>query len=296
MDSRGFASLVDMTKHTYAQRLAAIVAAGFLALTGIVLIPSSASALVSVPTNVGVPSGTTLTLHAGDQTITTANTVIDGWDITGKLIIDAANVQVRRTKVRSTGVVGNGIEVKNPHGGITPSASISRVTVTGFENSVYGGNLVVTNLDVSGMGSDGFQIFSNSTVQGSYCHGGAYVSGAHADCLQIFTGVVNATIRSNYLDAGSGGSSALFIAPDLGPNSAGPVTVSGNYFNGGGWTVQSVQGTDPVSGVHYKIADIEWVDNRYGNTHAYGYENITADGLSFYDYPTNVRDDTGAGV
>ena len=47
----------------------------------------------------GVPPGTALTVKTGNQTISTAGAVVDGWDVRGKLIINAANVTVKNTIV-----------------------------------------------------------------------------------------------------------------------------------------------------------------------------------------------------
>ena len=48
----------------------------------------------------GVPAGTTLT-PSGGLTITTAGTVIDGRDITGQVVVNAPNVTIRNSRIRS---------------------------------------------------------------------------------------------------------------------------------------------------------------------------------------------------
>lgn len=244
----------------------------------------TAQATTSVPTNVGVPAGTTLTTHSGDLTVTTANSVVDSLDITGKLIINAANVTVIRTKVETTAHTGNGIEILSG-----ASANLINDTVTGFSNSVVGGNYQAVRLDISGMNDDGFKVGDNTSLIGNYCHGVYVNEGAHSDCAQLQAGETDVVIADNYFDM-TNGNSALIIAPDLGPSAYGPITVRGNFFNGGNWTVQAVNG---AAGAYHNYRT-SFIDNRWGNTHTYGYENIAE--VFFYDYATNVRDDTGAGV
>lgn len=248
-----------------------------------------AQATTSVPTNVGVPSGTSLTAHSGDLTVSTDNTVVDSLDITGRLIISAntKNVLVTRTKIRSTAHTGNGIDMASG-----TSAMFVDDTIIGFSNSVSGGNYQASGLDVSDMADDGFKVGENTHIFGSYCHAVYVTAGAHSDCAQIQAGVTNASITNNYFDA-TGGNSALFIAPDLGPSSYGGVIVSGNYFNGGNYSAYSVDG----SGGTYILYEVVFVDNKWGNTHTYNYENIARVASPWgYNYGTNVRDDTGAGV
>ena len=271
-----------MRKNT---RVAAILAVVALTIAALSFSAASASALVSVPTNVGVPTGTSLTTITGDYTVSTANSVLDAKDINGKLIISANNVLVMRTKVRSTGHTGDGITITNGYTGTT----IIDVTVIGFENSVAGGNYNAARLDVSDMAADGFKVGSNTNIVGSYCHDVYVDEEAHADCAQAQAGVVNVNITGNYFDA-TGGNSALFIAPDLGPSAYGPINVINNYFNGGNYTVQAVNG---ANGTYHNYRNV-FAGNRWGNTHVYGYENVAE--VVYYDYATNVRDDTGAGV
>jgi chitodextrinase len=50
--------------------------------------------------NTGVPAGTSLTVHNGDMTITTAGTVIDKMDIRGRVTVKAPNVVIKRSIIR----------------------------------------------------------------------------------------------------------------------------------------------------------------------------------------------------
>ena len=54
--------------------------------------------------NTGVPAGTTFTRHhAGMLTITTDNTVVDGWEVTGNIVVKAKNVTIQNCKVNFNG-------------------------------------------------------------------------------------------------------------------------------------------------------------------------------------------------
>ena len=50
--------------------------------------------------NTGVPAGTTLT-PSGGLTIGTAGAVIDGREITGQVVVNAPNVTIRQSRIRS---------------------------------------------------------------------------------------------------------------------------------------------------------------------------------------------------
>lgn len=257
---------------------------GVLALSAGMLITGvagSAQATTPVPT-AGVPSGTTLTTITGDYTASTTNQIVDSKDIHGKLIITGSNVTIINTKVETTAHTGNGIEIMS--GG---SAILVDSTVVGFSNSVAGGNYNALRLDVSDMGDDGFKVGDNTNIVGSYCHAVYVTAGAHSDCAQIQAGVTNVNLFGNYFDA-TGGNSALFIAPDLGPTAYGPLNVSGNYFNGGNFSLYAVDGSN---GTYHNMRTM-LIGNKFGNTHTYNYENAA----EYFEYRDNVRDDTGAAV
>ena len=65
--------------------------------------------------NTGVPSGVNLFVHVGDLRITTPGTVIDGWDIRGRVTVGAANVTIKNSIIRgpAAGFTGSGFLVVN---------------------------------------------------------------------------------------------------------------------------------------------------------------------------------------
>lgn len=183
--------------------------------------------------NVGLPDGTVLT-RRGSLLITQPGTVIDKADIRGPVVVDAANVVIRRSKVSGDGDMG----VYVRHG----SLLLEDVSVVGFDNSVGGDNYTATRVEVTAAGYDGFKIGDNVTIQDSWCHDMTIAGDAHADCGQVQSGVVNVMIRRNWFDITDRGNSALFIAPDLGENSPGPLVVEYNVLGGGNFTLQCVDG------------------------------------------------------
>ena len=71
-------------------------------------------------------------------------------------------------------------------------------------------------------------------------------------------------VRNNVINMVSGrevGNAALFIAPDLGPSSPGPVTITGNWLDGGNYTLFCVDGNNG----QYFVDNITITDNRFGS-------------------------------
>jgi hypothetical protein len=192
---------------------------------------STGPAPADVP-NVGLPDGTSLT-PMREQTITQSGTVINAADIDGPVVIDAENVVIRRSRISGTGDLG--IYVRRG------SLTLEDSTIQGFDNSMGGDRYTATRVEVTGANEDGFKIGSNVTIQDSWCHGLLVTNGAHSDCGQVQSGVTNVVIRRNWFD-GEHGNSALFIAPDQGPSSPGPLLVENNVLGGGNYTMQCVDG------------------------------------------------------
>jgi len=218
---------------------------------------SGGAAPTSIPT-VGLPAGTVLHV-LGNTVVTQAGTVIDGADIRGSVKIQAANVVIRRSRI--TGGAGSpGVYVGSG------SLTLEDTTITGFDDAVTGDNYTATRVEVTGMQDDGFKISSNDTIQDSYCHDIGMAVGAHADCGQVQSGLNNAIVRRNWFDPGAAGNSALFIAPDLGPTSTGPLLVENNVLGGGNFTVQCVDGNNGT----YFLGNITLRNNHFLTNSQYG--------------------------
>jgi hypothetical protein len=133
----------------------------------------------------GVPAGTTLLVHFGDQNITTAGQVIDGWDITGHLDIRAANVTVRNSRIRcnssgecehtySTGLHMSRVEI-GPDSGYAGIAVMDGNTSS--TRNVYDG------LNIHNAG-DGLRCDGGVELTNSWVHMLGFGGGLHGDACQ----------------------------------------------------------------------------------------------------------------
>jgi len=205
---------------------------------------------------------------SGPLIITEDGTVVDGLDISGNVVVKASDVIIRNSRV--TGDSGMGIDVRSG------SLVVEDTTVEGFENGVVGDHYTATRVEVTGAFGDGFKIGTDVTLQGSWCHDLAPTPTAHADCGQIQSGVENVLIRGNWFDVGNGiGNAALFLAPDLGPSSIGPLTVENNVLGGGNFSLYCVDGDDG----RYFIDAISITGNRFLRNNRYAAMRVNVPAL-----------------
>jgi hypothetical protein len=235
-------------------------------------------------TNTGVPAGTVLTAWGGG-TITTANTVISGRDITGQVTIAASGVVIKNSKIH---ISGGNYDVFVQSGSLTIQDSELYGNPTG--STIGFDNWTGLRLNIHNFPDDGVKFGSNVLLADSYIHDFATAPGAHADGGQMQGGVTNLTIRHNTILAktisGTGANAALFMAPDLGPSSNGPVTITGNLFSGGNYTVYIVDGNNG----QYFVKNISLTNNRFvRNSYQYGTVDINVT----VTRSGNVWDDNG---
>jgi hypothetical protein len=230
--------------------------------------------------NTGVPAGTVLT-PLGGYTVTTPGAVIDAKDISGQVTIAAANVTIRRS--RFTG--GN-----DQYAIYVRSGSV-RVEDSEFRGGYHTAaiafdNWVGVRLNVHDMPDDGFKLGSNATLQDSWVHDFTPESGAHADGLQMQNGVTNSNVIHNFINIA--GNAALFLAPDLGPTTNGPLLVDGNILGGGNYTLYNVDGNNG----QYFVHNITIRNNRFLRTYRYGPvdQNVPS------TWTNNVWNDTGVAI
>ena len=212
------------------------------------------------PDNTGVPAGTSLT-SSGGLRVTKANTVLSNLDIFGQVSIEAPGVVIRNCKIHGSGS-GNAIQVRSG------SVEIFDSEIYGYENGIGGDNWEATRVDIHSTTGDGIKLGSNTLVEDSWIHDLSPDSDAHADGIQVQSGIDNASVLNNVIDLSrtASANAALFIAPDLGPSSDGPLLVQGNYLDGGNYTVQVLDGD---YGKYY-IAQIAFRDNTWGHKSNYG--------------------------
>ena len=202
-------------------------------------IPAPRSTGFPDASSTGVPSGATLT-PGGGLTINAAGAVVDGREITGAVVVNAPNVTIRNSRIRSNARSG----IQNNSTGLV----IEDVEVD-CGNAV--GRTAITTRDytarrVNAHGCENvFWAEGNVLIEDSYIHGPVDydpVLDPHTDSVQIPAGASNITIRhntiyGNYVSRSSFGNSAIM----MGGNTSN-IAVRNNLLAGGGYTVYCNQG------------------------------------------------------
>jgi len=233
----------------------------------------------------GVPTGKALKA-SGDLTITADNTVIDGYNITGTVNVEAKNVVIKNSKIHDGGYFG--VYVR--------SGNVTIIDSELFNNSaaaIVFDNWTAIRVNIHGMAEDGVKLGSNTTLQDSYIHDFAGEAGAHADGAQLQGGLENVTIRHNYivpLSVATPENSALFLAPDLGPSSTGPVVIDNNLLGGGNYSLFILDGNNG----QYHQSGYSITNNHFLRNGRFGAVNVNEPASSFTAWSGNVYDDNGA--
>jgi hypothetical protein len=121
-------------------------------------------------------------------------------------------------------------------------------------------------VDVNAMTGDGVKLGSNVTLENSWIHDNKPAPGSHFDGAQMFTGVTDLAVVDNRILVDDKSTSAIFLAPDLGPSTNGPVRVERNWLAGGQYTMYCVDGSDGK----YVVKNITVADNTFEPTAATG--------------------------
>ena len=185
---------------------------------------------------------------------------------------------------RIHGSDSNGIYVRSG------SVSVYDSEIYGFENGIGFDNWSAYRVNIHGTYGDGVKLGSNVLLQDSWIHDLTPASGAHADGGQMQGGVRNLVVRHNVIDLSTVGSAnaALFLAPDLGPSTDGPVTINNNWLDGGNYTLFCVDGNNG----QYLVKNISITQNRFGRHSHYGPSRINVP----ITQSGNTWDDTGAAL
>jgi len=214
------------------------------------------------PGTVGVPAGTVLK-PVGALVVTTPGQVIDAVEVTGGIDVRARGVIIRRSRVHGSGPCAVWIR----DGG---SATIEDSEIVGGENGVGFGNYTLRRCWVHGQCGDGLKLGSGTLVEDCVIDGLRPAAGAHADGGQVQSGVTNLIVRRSTFDVSAcDGNAALFIAPDLGPSTPGPVLVEGNTLLGGNYALYCVDGNNG----QYLVGGITIRGNTLGKA-TYGTHNV----------------------
>jgi hypothetical protein len=214
------------------------------------------------PSNTGVPAGVTLT-PATRLTVTTPNQVLDGLDVRGAVKIDAPGVQMRDSRITGDDYYGIAVE--------SGSVTVTDTEISGFENAIVGDGWTAVRVNIHSVTGDGVKLGSDVTLQSSWIHDLTPGPGAHADGAQMQDEVTNLVVAGNMIEVSAAANSAIFLSPDLGPSTEGPVTVTGNWLDGGGFTLFCVEGSYGA----YVVHNIAITGNRFGFSAKYGPVRIT---------------------
>jgi hypothetical protein len=225
--------------------------------------------------NTGVPAGTALTVHRGDMVVTTPGTVIENLDVYGFIQIRAANVTVRKCRVRGTsGRANNTGLIDCNHTAVRNAVIEDCLLIPDFPSvwltGVIGKEYTARRCDVSQV-VDGFGAYNSSirtdptnvVIESNYIHDLSWFSsdpnhsdGTHNDGVQV-QGGANVTIRGNNIQCFMSQTSGTqdYVARNIGqgilvqPNTAkiANVDVSYNWLDGGKVGIYMVLGNQPGS-------------------------------------------------
>ena len=180
------------------------------------------------PSNTG-PTTTNLQPMSG-ITITQDNTVLEKVSISGTVTIKANNVTLRNFKIKTTGHYSVRI-MSGYTGTLLEDGEISGMSSAG----VYGGDFIARRLNVHDSGADGFKPTRNALIEDSWIHHMGYLSGSHADGVQMRSGS-NLTIRGNFFEMPfkkqAGYENGICIIIQTGTSSINNVRIENNWLNG----------------------------------------------------------------
>ncbi len=118
------------------------------------------------------------------------------------------------------------------------------------------------------MTDDGVKLGNNVSLTDSWLHDFTPAADAHSDGVQMQSGLTNVRISGNDIDLSTApeANAAIFLAPDLGPSSDGPITIENNRLDGGNYTLYCVDGANGT----YVVGGISIRANQFGRSARYG--------------------------
>jgi hypothetical protein len=224
----------------------------------------SSCALPNYPTAscTGVPAGTNLTIINGDLEIKTAGTVVDSKDIRGCVIVQAANVTIRKSKITCTSFYGIASYAASDDGGLL----VQDVEVDCADHNSTGisyEGLTVQRAHIHNC-ENGLDIYRNVTITDSYIHSIYEGATGHGDGIQSSDGS-NTLIDHNTIYGESTTSAININNNPSGPTSTN-ITISNNLLAGGAYTLYC-----PIRPtVNFKILNNHFSRIFYATSGAYG--------------------------
>lgn len=220
------------------------------------------------PDNTGVPAGLKLR-PSGDLRITAANTIVDGLDINGCVVVLASNVVIRNTRIRCAAPeTANIVQVET---GATRLV-IEDTEIDGLGQADIGvgwNDYTLRRVEIHGT-NDGVRLGPNVVVEDSWIHSMARKGDLHPDAVQATTGR-NIIVRNNTLDVynadlGDLNNAAVQLGTETGQRILRDALFEENYFNGGNYTV-NIRGDANLDNVIFR-ANVYGPNSRYGPVQA----------------------------
>jgi hypothetical protein len=206
--------------------------------------------------SVGLPVGLPL-CASGPLVVTTSGVVLDGWDVRGGIVVDAADVVVRRSRITGDGSSPYGIRTTE-----RGSVRIEDTTVTGDfpEAGIGDDRWTAERVEISGVTHDGARLGSGTALRNSWLHDFQPAPGSEAYALTILAPDGDVLVEDNRIEmgAGPGHGSALLIAPGRTGDRMddGPVLIRGNVLGGGEYTLRQAVGSS-------ELTDVRITGNRF---------------------------------
>lgn len=199
---------------------------------------------------VGLPAGLRL-CPSGPLVVRTPGALVDGWDVSGGIVVAAADVVVRRSRVTGDGTHPFGITT-TPAGSVRIEDSV--VSGDFSEAGIGGGRWTAERVEITRVTHSGARLGAGSTLRNSWVHDLTPAPGAWVAALELAAPGGDTVVEGNRIDAGPGRSAALLVAGPVHPGGAA-VVIRDNVLRGGEVTLRQVGGSgDPV----------RIVDNRFG--------------------------------
>ena len=235
-------------------------------------------------TNTGVPANwQPIQTINGDQSVTTAGAILDGWDIKGCLTVTAPNVTVRNSRING----GCFYAVRNLASNLTLSGdqiSCNGTNGTGVTNDKAANNITILRSDISGC-ENGLNVGGPINMSDSYIHGLTFINNdaTHTDGAQFNQGVGPVTFNHNTIDGGPDSNSAIIMWDEGNPQDH-DVTISNNILAEAGYTLYCPR----MNATNVKILSNRFVPGFYGPSNGCTPGHAT--------WTSNVLDATGAAL
>jgi hypothetical protein len=184
------------------------------------------------PGSAGLPPGLAL-CPSGPVTVTGAGTVLDGWDVRGGIVVEAAGVVVRRSRITGDGTVPYGVRTVGDG-----TVRVEDTTLTGdFPEAAIGDERwTAERVEITGVTHDGARLGPGTRLRNSVVAAFTPAPGAEPDALVVDGDDV--TVEDNRVEPGPATASAVRVAatPD------GSAVIRGNVLGGGRYTVHEDAG------------------------------------------------------